>query len=183
MTDGVFEAVRQVLSATTPKPTTALLLDTANQIRRFRGLRKAEQESWDMADIEVGHMQFSVAKLEQALKRLKRIPPNAAEGLMSGRNLRMQREPIGWVVNLERIKGEIETRTLAITKDGGAPKKHSPTHIGLAVMGALKRGNVPMRNWQSLTAKLLENAAELPHSEATTGARYAREWMAKSVTE
>jgi hypothetical protein len=166
VSDGIFEAVRQVLSATIPSPKTALLQDTTKQIRITQTWRNEERGANDRADIEVGHLQAATVKLEQAIAELKNIP-----------SIEVLR------VDLERIRGELEAQTVPMRNRGGAPRKHSPTHMGLAVMGALKRGDVPSRNWQALTAKLLETAAGLSRSEATTGARYARAWLTKPNAE
>ena len=183
MSDDVFELVRHVLATTIHKPKTALLKDTAKQIRTFRGLRVAEQKSTDMVDIEVAHLQVAALKIEQALLRLKRIPTTEGVGLKETRTLKREQVQISWVADLKLIKDDIEARMTVIHQGSGAPIKRSPVHIGLAVMGALERGNVPMRNWRTLTATLLEKAAALPSSEATTGARYARDWMAKRVAK
>lgn len=168
MSDQVFEAVGRVVRAKIIHPKAALVEDITEQIRLTRGFRQAERSARDRADIESGHLQNTAVKIDQALQLLNRMQPHPDE-----------QELASWLLDLTRIKGEIAARSGARTRDGGAPKKLSPTHIALAVMGALKKGDVPMRNWRDLTSQLLETACELPQSEAETGARYARAWMSR----
>jgi hypothetical protein len=166
VSDGVFETVGRVVRAKIVNPKNALLQDITRQIRTTSGLRQAEKGVHDRVDIEVGHLQSAVVKIDQALHKLNRI-----------RNLSIDQQNMVWSDGLTRIKDEIAGNVEVMTKGGGAPRKLSPMHIALSVMGALKRGKVPTRNWRALTSELLEQAAGLPRNEATTGARYAREWM------
>ena len=168
MSDQVFEAVERVVRAKITQPKAALLLDIAKQIRLTRDFRQAERSAQDRADIESGHLQDAAVKIDQALQLLTRMQTHPDE-----------QELASWLLGLTRIKGEITARREACSRDSGAPRKLSPAHIALAVMGALKRGDVPMQNWQNLTSQLLKIACEIPQSEATTGARYARKWMSE----
>ena len=168
MSDQVFEAVGRVVRAKITKPKNALVDDITRQIRLTRGLRQAERSAQDRADIERGHLQKTAVKIDQALQLLTQMQPGPSEP-----------ELASWLLDLTRIKGEIAALSEVRARDGGAPRNLSPTHIALAVMGALKRGNVPVRNWQSITSQLLETACELPQNEAGTGAKYARARMSK----